>query len=288
MSTETLIFSGTVTASGTSSSVDLVATEAAFAYDVKLMAVAEGTTVDVTIEHSHNGSTWVEVDSVLGLADTRRQQTVVVDKPRRFQRVTYTLTGDSPSAKIRVRSAQAASYASTKKFASLGLPEAALSEIAALVLVDTLSAASGWANKKLQKYFVLPLVSWDDGLERLICICAAYDALVVKGYSSSSEDDAEIRKRFEDAVADLDAIAIHGDDTITGSPDNSTDDQEARGASFAVVSGTRKRFRLWPSLTSTRSSQDSTSCRAPALWSSLRRLSQKTLAHGFSAASRPA
>jgi len=286
MSSQATVLSAAVTASGTGSSLDLGGTQRALAYDVSLAAVADGTSVDVRIEHSHNGSTWVEVDTVFGLVDTLRRVTVLVDQPRRFQRAVYTLTGTAPGATIRVRLAQGDSYLSTQRFASIGLPGDLVREIPALVLADTLETGSGWASSLLGRFYVLPIVQGSLALERAVASVCAYDCLCVKGYSPTGEDDSEIRKRYEDAIAWLNEIALKGDDEIVGSPDNSKDDQETAGSSYATTSLPRRGWRLWPIWTS--SWRASTSFLTRASWVAFRAHCRRSRFPRFNEASRRA
>lgn len=62
------------------------------------------------------------------------------------------------------------------------------------------SAASSFVLSHFRKRFALPLVSWSDDVKRAAAHIAAFDLLVLRGFSPQAGNDIAIRARYDDAV----------------------------------------------------------------------------------------
>lgn len=99
---------------------------------------------------------------------------------------------------------------------------------------EALEAASSRADNALRGRGKLPLLSWGTDLRRLVSLIAAYDLLVMRGFSPVAAADVNYRLRYEDAIRDLDKVqrgALHLD--VQFSPDSAQTYSAPR-----VISGT--------------------------------------------------
>jgi phage gp36-like protein len=98
-------------------------------------------------------------------------------------------------------------YATRDQLPDFGVNAAALLPIPAAVQDAALAAASEVADSYLRSQFVLPLITWGTDLTRAVCMIAAYDLLVGRGYNPEAGADTNIRLRYEDAIAWLKDVA---------------------------------------------------------------------------------
>lgn len=98
-------------------------------------------------------------------------------------------------------------YATTTDLANLGLIGGVLSSVPGPAQTEALQAASAIADSYLQSHFVLPITQWGYDLVRVVCIVAAYDILVSKGYNPAAGPDTNIRQRYQDALEWLDEVS---------------------------------------------------------------------------------
>ncbi len=99
-------------------------------------------------------------------------------------------------------------YVDSTDFASLGLPAEVATRATAksISLTRHLSAASRLADSYLAARFVVPLSTWDDQLERVVCAIAAWTVLTVVGHNPESPGHAAVRMGYDDAIAWLEGV----------------------------------------------------------------------------------
>lgn len=87
-------------------------------------------------------------------------------------------------------------------------------------------SASSFVLGHLRKRFKLPLVSWSDDVKRATAHIAAYDLLVLRGFSPQAGSDVSIRDRYLAAVQWCRDVA-KGDVEPEAVVDSSPDIEEA-------------------------------------------------------------
>jgi phage gp36-like protein len=103
-------------------------------------------------------------------------------------------------------------YATRMELERLALPPEAVAGISDdplevdAVVNQGLEAASATADGYLAARFDLPLTAWADDLTRVVCIIAAYDIMVVRGFNPDFVDE-NLRQRYDDSLRWLRDVA---------------------------------------------------------------------------------
>ena len=106
-------------------------------------------------------------------------------------------------------------YALQADLFNLGLPAAAMGNAGNPSVVPSATIdASLEANARLMDdYFrgrwgmtAVPLAAWDTSITRVNCHLAAYDIMVVRGFSSDSDSNKDLRVRYQAALDWLDKV----------------------------------------------------------------------------------
>jgi phage gp36-like protein len=131
---------------------------------------------------------------------------------------------------------QGTQYATTNDLANLGLIGGVLTGISTPTQQAALIAASAIVDAKIQSKFILPLLQWGFDLVRAVCIIAAYDLLVGKGYNPATGADPNIRQRYLDTIEWLDEVG-RGEDTLAAVVDSSTPPGPGDGSINSTADG---------------------------------------------------
>jgi phage gp36-like protein len=201
----TILALGSQAASGTGASVDLgVATTAR----LWLEATVAATTLTVTVQHSHNGTTWETLGS-FAVRTTVGAELKSFPGARRYVRVSWTGTG---TWTFGVTGESVQVYATPSDVKLLGIRSDALGGTNAVTDAELDEAAEA-AGDLMDGYFkaggiALPLTSWGDDIRRADAIIAAYDVISARiGYNPDATGDDPWRKRYEDIIRWLEQIA---------------------------------------------------------------------------------
>lgn len=122
-------------------------------------------------------------------------------------------------------------YAVQSELEIVGVGAASTAKWSPTQISTALDIASAFVDTYLAKAgYTLPLGTPSPALKRWTCIVAAYDLMVARGYQSQLDGDVELRKRYEQTVAELKALT--GDEGIDLG--DTTEDQGANTAPIVV------------------------------------------------------
>jgi phage gp36-like protein len=91
-------------------------------------------------------------------------------------------------------------YSTEAQFTALGLPGAAFADLGSPRLVAALVAASGVIDSYLRKRKTLPMVSWEEDLQRACQHIAAWDLMCFRGFNPANPSDQAVVKRYDDCI----------------------------------------------------------------------------------------
>lgn len=129
-------------------------------------------------------------------------------------------------------------YAEIADLDRFGINADALRDMDADTKGDALDAASSLADSYLRGRYTMPLVSWGDDLRRAVVGIAVYDLMSNRGFDE--QGDAQIRKKYDDAIAWLKEVARNqAHPEILDSSGSSTTGTSARGRPRVVSSSGR-------------------------------------------------
>lgn len=94
----------------------------------------------------------------------------------------------------------AASYAVVADIIKYGVQAQALESVVDAEKQAALDAASSDAAGLLAKRYALPLLEWGTSITRRVVHLAVYDMLSVRGFNPQRGADANIQKRYDDAM----------------------------------------------------------------------------------------
>jgi phage gp36-like protein len=96
-------------------------------------------------------------------------------------------------------------YATSTDLYAIGVPSAALVDVTAGAITIALEAASRFVDSYFRRRYTVPIAIISGDIVRAVCIIAAYDLMVARGYSPDSVD-VELRNRFLDIIKWLESI----------------------------------------------------------------------------------
>lgn len=100
-----------------------------------------------------------------------------------------------------------APYAVLADLYALGLPLTAMGSVTTAVQQRCLSARNDFADDKMRARYKLPLQTpYPDSLVQNICMLAAWDVLMIRGYNPGSAADVNIASRGEMAMKWFDDV----------------------------------------------------------------------------------
>ena len=95
-------------------------------------------------------------------------------------------------------------YGSAALLQVIGVSQASLSKWSSPQIDSALTAASGLVDVYMARAgYTVPLVSPGGAVGRWTCIVAAYDLMVARGYQAQLDGDVELRRRYEETIAEL-------------------------------------------------------------------------------------
>lgn len=154
--------------------------------------------------------------------------------PERFVRVGWTITGTGgPTFTFGVTGTRGISFANLEHLDGLGIPAAALSNLAASKKAEQLAATTELASGILAGRYDLPIVAWGIDLSMAVAKIAAYELLSVRGFNPDGDDD-NVRKRYEDAMRWLADVAS-GKISPVGLIDSTPDEPDAGGIEVCTL-----------------------------------------------------
>jgi len=203
-------------ASGAGSAVDL---DEATTSRLWLEATVGVGTLTVTIEHSHNGTTWSTLGT-FAVATGPGAEQKSFPSSRQFIRAKWTSTGGPFT--FSVTGISVLVYATPADIKLLGFP-AGVSTPGDDKLDEAAEAATDLIDGYLRAGSVTtPLEGWGSDVRRAAAIIAGYDTVSVPvGYNPENPGDDPWRKRYEDVIRWLERIA-DGDQIIPTEPPTGT------------------------------------------------------------------
>lgn len=106
-------------------------------------------------------------------------------------------------------------YANRAQLGQLGVGSEALAKVPTPAQDEALESASrlidGFLAPAGYTVPVTPTSNAGGQVVRAVCIVAAYDLMVVRGYQSSQEGDDQLRKRYEDIILTWGPAVANGD-----------------------------------------------------------------------------
>lgn len=98
-------------------------------------------------------------------------------------------------------------YASIAELISLSLTEGSAQRFNDAAMTSALQYASSMADDYFRSTYILPLVSWDMSLKKVVCDIAAKSLFDSFGFAPDAPQDRVITKRYEEALEWLDKVS---------------------------------------------------------------------------------
>lgn len=101
-------------------------------------------------------------------------------------------------------------YASIAELYLYGAPSTAFGSLASTALDDALQAASGRVDSALRTHRAntqLPLTTYGADVKQCVCKLATYELLSLRGFNPAAGSDANVRMRYDDAMAWIRGVA---------------------------------------------------------------------------------
>lgn len=211
------------TTSGTGATLDLEVIGSTARLWLDVSAVTGATpSLTVTIEHSHNGTTWETLGTPFEPRSTAGAEYKAFPGARQYIRARWVITGTTPEVTFSVLGEQVLVYATPADVKLLGLPAAAMA--GDNPVTDTeIDRAVEAAGDTIDGYLATadittPLEEWPNDVRRAAAIIAGYDIISVRvGYNPEADRDDPWRKRYEDVIRWLERIA-DGSNLLPGIP----------------------------------------------------------------------
>lgn len=236
----TLRASASAAASGTGASLDLEIADSTARLWLEVTAVS-GTlpTLDVIVEHSHNGVSWTTLGSFAQKTAAGAEFKVFPDA-NQFLRVRWVIGGTLPDFTFSVSGEQVLVYATPADVQLLGIRSAALGGSNAVTDAEidrAVEAAGDTIDSYLDQADIdTPMEEWPGSIRRAAAIIAAYDLVSARvGYNPDAQGDDPFRKRYEDMIKWLESIAA-GDAALPGGGTTTPPDAATTGRVLVVTS----------------------------------------------------
>lgn len=209
LATTTLHASGTETATGTGTSVDLG--DRTYVELTLNVTAASGTapTLAVTLDQSATQAAWTQV-ALFTPASAVGAQQLVIPVTQRYLRAKWTVGGTTPSFTFAVTGTAHQLYASTDDLTRFGIPAQALDGIPVAERALACLQASDEAAGYLASAYTLPLTAWDLDLRAHVARMTAFQFMSYVGYAPDSGKDNTLQLGYQNAVAWLNRIAKGG------------------------------------------------------------------------------
>lgn len=225
----TLAASAAQATNGTSAVVDLGTRDRLLRQVLTVTAAA--TSLVVRLECSADGvAGWRTFGTFSAAAAVGAERASFVS-PERYVRVGWIVTG---SFTFSVTGTKGVSFANLEQLYKFGIPSSALGSINDSSKAESLAATTELASGILAIRFDPPIVSQSVDLAQAVCKIAAYDLLSVRGFNPDG-DDSNYRRRYEDAMAWLKAVA-DGKITPVDIIDDTPEEDDGYGAEVTALS----------------------------------------------------
>lgn len=199
----TLLASTANGASGTSTAFDLGARDRLLRQILNVTA-ANGSSLVVRLECSPDGNAAWRTFGTFSSTSSATVERASFVAPERWVRVGWTIVGTSFT--FSVAGTKGVSFANLEQLYEHGIPSTALGSISGTKQAEALAATTEMASGILAIRYDPPIVTKSVDLAQAVSKIAAYDLLSVRGFNPDG-DDSNYRRRYEDAMAWLKAVA---------------------------------------------------------------------------------
>lgn len=236
----TLHADGAETANGSSVAVDIGALRSCVKATLVVSAISAGASIEVAVETSTSATgPWSRVGGFVALTIPKAVDCVVADC-RRYVRVSWTLTGTTPSATFAASGEAHVLYATLRDIEIHGISKQAIGLVPAEERTEHALAATGEAEGYLAGGYKLPLVAWSTELRRQVAQLAVYAIMSRRGFQPQGTDELIVKNR-DDAISWLSKVnrgLLQPPGIVDSTP-------EVEEATLSVVSGPNT-SRWWP------------------------------------------
>jgi phage gp36-like protein len=234
--------SSTATASGVGAVLD-IGDRSYVEIQLDVTAVTSGTSVAVTVETSSTQSNWVLATRIPPVLVTGYTPAIVPDA-RRYIRVTWTITGTSPSVTFSITGKAHQLYTKPIDVQQYGISANALSNKSLESIARSCFNASSEAEGYLVSGTTTPILTIDQATKQHITAMAVYDLLrFTYGFGDESSGGTRIESDRNEAIAWLKSLSagrVKPPDLTYTNPTDDSDPSFTSAYSALVVSG-RKR-----------------------------------------------
>jgi phage gp36-like protein len=238
----TLHTSSTVTASGTGTVVD-IGDRSYVELQLDVTAITGGASIAITVETSSTQSNWVLASRIPPVLAAGFTPSIVPDA-RRYIRVTWIITGTSPSVTFSITGKAHQLYTKPADVQQYGISDTALTKKSLVEIARSCFNASSEAEGYLVSGTSTPILTIDRATQQHITAMAVYDLLrFTYGFGDQSSGGTRIETDRNEAIAWLKSLSagrVKPPDLTYVNPTDDSDPSFTSAYSAFVVSA-RKR-----------------------------------------------
>ncbi len=200
--------SGPETVTGAGTVLDIGELRSCARLRLEVTSVTAGASLTCTLQSSSiSTGGWRNIgDFTVAQAPLRTDKTF--SELDRYVRLSWVITGASPSVTFRVRGFAHVLYATVNDVTRHALPAAAIVSISIEIKADCCLGATQEADSYLAGRYTLPLVLWDDVLTKHVAKIAGFEIMSRRGFQPTGFDELIVKGR-DDAIAWLRGVAAN-------------------------------------------------------------------------------
>lgn len=200
--------SGPETVTGAGAAIDIGELRSCARLRLEVTSVSAGASVTCSLETSSlSTSGWRNVGS-FKVAQVPLRTDKTFSELDRYVRLSWVITGTTPSVTFRVRGFAHVLYATIGDVIRHALPEAAIASVTIEIKADCCLGATQEADSYLAGRYTLPLVLWDDVLTKHVAKIAGFEIMSRRGFQPSGFDELIVKGR-DDAIMWLKGVAAN-------------------------------------------------------------------------------